>query len=98
MTQTVKNIGIFVARPGKRDELVTLLSGLIGPSRSEPGNVRYDLWQDPTNPDQLVLDELYADDDALAAHRETPHFRGYLATVNDLAERTALALHAVEVA
>ena len=98
MSHHVKNIGILVARPGRRDELRVLLEGLIEPSRNEPGNLRYDLWQDQSDPDRLVLDELYADEDALKAHRVTTHFQAYLAVINDLAERTALALRPAVVA
>ena len=45
-----------------------------------------------------MLDELYADDAAIAAHRASPHFQDYLARINDLAERTAVVLDPVSVA
>ena len=65
---------------------------MLAPSRAETGNVHYDLWQDQTDPGRLVLDELYADQDAVEAHRATPHFQTYLSAVDSLAERTALML------
>jgi quinol monooxygenase YgiN len=92
MSNHVKVMAILVARPGKGGELRSLLEGLIAPSREEPGNLRYDLWQDQTDPNRFVLDELYADGDAVAVHRATPHFQAYVAAINDLAERTALVL------
>jgi quinol monooxygenase YgiN len=87
MTGNVKTVGILTAHPGKETELRSLLEGLIGSSRSEPGNLRYDLWTDPSQPGVLVLDELYVDD-----------FQHYRASVGALADRRALSLQAVVVA
>lgn len=98
MSNQVKVMAILVARPGKGGELRSLLEGLIAPSRKEPGNLRYDLWRDQTDPKRFVLDELYADDDAVAAHRATPHFQTYVSAINDLAERSALVLDPAAVA
>ncbi|WP_267898284.1 putative quinol monooxygenase [Teichococcus wenyumeiae] len=52
-----------------------LLNGMTAASRAEPGNLRYDLWQDQTDPGRFVLDELYVDGEAVAAHRATPDFQ-----------------------
>jgi quinol monooxygenase YgiN len=95
MTDTVKVVAILTARPGKADALRTLLDGMLEPSRAEAGNLRYDLWQDQSEPGRFYLDELYADGAAVAAHRATPHFQGYLAAVGELAERTAFVLDPV---
>lgn len=98
MTGNVKIVGILTAYPGKETELRSLLEGLIGSSRSEPGNLRYDLWTDTSQPGVFVLDELYVDADAAAAHRASPHFQHYRASVGALADRRALSLKAVAVA
>jgi quinol monooxygenase YgiN len=98
MSNHVKVMAILVARPGKGGELRSLLDGMVEPSRKEPGNLRYDLWRDQTDPKRFVLDELYADEDAVAAHRATPHFQAYLSSINDLAERSALVLDPAAVA
>jgi quinol monooxygenase YgiN len=98
MTDTVKIVAILVARPGQADALGALLDTMIGPSRAEAGNLRYDLWCDRADPTRFVLDELYADDAAVAAHRATPHFQTYLSRIADLAERTALVLDPLMVA
>jgi quinol monooxygenase YgiN len=44
-----------------------------------------------------VLDELYKHTAAVASHRATPHFQNYLSQINDLAERTAVVVHSVDV-
>nr|WP_090675377.1 putative quinol monooxygenase [Aureimonas jatrophae] len=98
MSNHAKTVAIFVALPGKAGDLRTLLDGMIAPSRAETGNLRYDLWQDQTNPDRFVLDELYVDGEAVAAHRATPHFQAYASVIGSLAERTAVTLDPVAVA
>lgn len=95
---TVKIIATLKASPGKTDDLSALLDGMLDPSRAEPGNLRYDLWRDREDPTVFALDELYADMDAVTAHRATPHFQRYLAVINDLAERSAFVLDPVAVA
>lgn len=97
MPNPVKVVAILAARPGKTDELKALVLGMVAASRAEPGNLRWDVWQDQAETGRFVLDELYKDSAAVAAHRETPHFRDYLARINDLAERTALVLDPAEV-
>ena len=97
MTGNVKIVAVLTARSGRNEDLRLLLSGLIDPSRAEPGNLRYDLWQDPREAGRYLLDELYVDRAAAAAHRASPHFQAYLARINDLAERTAWTLDALAV-
>ena len=65
--------------------------------RAEPGNLHWDVWQDQADADRFVLDEIYKNSEAVAAHHETPHFRAYAAQINDLAERTVLMLTPVDV-
>jgi quinol monooxygenase YgiN len=94
----LKIIAVLAARPGKAEALRVLLDGMIAPSRAEPGNLRYDLWQDRTDPTRFVLDELYADEEAVASHRASPYFKTYLSQIEDLAERMPLTLDPVVVA
>jgi quinol monooxygenase YgiN len=98
MANPVKIVAILAARPGRAGELRTLLDGMVVSSRAEPGNLQYDLWRDHADAGRFVLMELYADDAAVAAHRASPHFKNYLAKINDLAERTAIVLDPLEVA
>ncbi len=98
MANCVKIVAVLTARPGKTADLQALLSGMVAPSRAEPGNLRWDVWRDQADARRFVIDELYADDAAIAAHRQTPHFQAYLARINDLAERTALTLGPIEIA
>lgn len=92
MSAGVKIVAVLAARDGRAGELEALLIGMAGACRAEPGNLRWDVWRDQADPSRFVLDELYVDDAAVAAHRASPHFAAYLARIGDLAERTALVL------
>jgi quinol monooxygenase YgiN len=98
MTNPVKIVAILTGRPGKTEDLKALLFGMAPSCRAEPGNLRWDIWQDRSEPGRYVLDELYVDATAVAAHRETPHYKHYLATIGDLAERMAVVLDRADVA
>ena len=98
MSNPVKIMAILAARPGKADDLKALLDAMVVASRAEPGNLRYDLWLDQAASDRFVLDELYTDADAVAAHRASPHFQAYLGKIGDLADRSALTLDPLQVA
>ena len=97
MSASVKIVAILVARAGKAEELRALLDHMLTQTRAEPENLQYDLWRDQANPDRFVLDELYASNAGVAAHRQTPHFQAYLAKINDLAERSAFVLDPAKV-
>ena len=40
----------------------------------EPGCLHFDVCEDLADPHHFVFHELYADEDAVAAHRAAPHF------------------------
>ena len=44
-------------------------------SRDEPGIVRFDLLTDRADPTRVVLVEIYRDEAAAAAHKDTPHYQ-----------------------
>jgi quinol monooxygenase YgiN len=98
MTQAPSKItAVLTAHPGKAAELRALLVGMAPHCRAEPGNLRWDVWQDRAHSERYVLDELYLDATAAEAHRETPHYQDYLAKVPELADRTAWGLEVVDV-
>ncbi len=97
MTRTRKITALLTARPGKAAELEALLKDMVGPCRAEPGNLLWDIWQDRDDPNRFVLDELYIDDDAVAAHRASAHFQRYVARIGDVAERTPVVSKAYDV-
>ncbi len=95
MATQVKSIAVLNAKTGKSDELRDLLEGMISPSRAEPGNLKYEIWQDRTDPNRFILDEVYADEDAVEAHRASLHYQDYRAQASSLADRTVFLLKPV---
>ena len=93
----VKVTAALTARPGRAEELASLLLDMAPLCRAEAGTLRWDIWQDHARSDCYVLDELYVDYGAVAAHRETPHYQDYLLRIIHLAEQTAMVLVPVSV-
>jgi autoinducer 2-degrading protein len=58
----------FTAKEGKADELVAAFEPLMEQVRNEPGTLLYVMNRAKDNPDVFWFAELYADDDAFAAH------------------------------
>jgi autoinducer 2-degrading protein len=50
-------------------------------SVKEPENLRFDVLQKAHNPAQFALYEAYKDEKAVAAHKETPHYKKWRETV-----------------
>jgi (4S)-4-hydroxy-5-phosphonooxypentane-2,3-dione isomerase len=53
-------------------------------SVQEPGCLRFDVVQQADVPTLFVLVEIYRDPQALAAHRETPHYQAWVDRVTDM--------------
>jgi (4S)-4-hydroxy-5-phosphonooxypentane-2,3-dione isomerase len=50
-------------------------------SRREPGVLRFDVVSDRDDPTHVVLVEVYADEDAPVAHKQTAHYATWRDTV-----------------
>ena len=49
----------------------------------EPGNLRFDILQDEKDPYKFVFYEAFDSDEAIAAHKETDHYKKWRDTVAD---------------
>jgi quinol monooxygenase YgiN len=65
----------FKFAPEDRDDVAETLRVLTAASRQEPGCVSYIPHQVEGDPDTVLIYEQYIDQKALAAHRETDHFK-----------------------
>jgi quinol monooxygenase YgiN len=65
----------FKFAPEDRAEMTEAVRVLAAASRLEPGCVSYIPHASEDDPDTIVIYEQYRDDEALSAHRETPHFK-----------------------
>jgi (4S)-4-hydroxy-5-phosphonooxypentane-2,3-dione isomerase len=53
-------------------------------SLTEPGVLRFDVLQEEADPEHVVLTEVYRDDDAAAAHKQTPHYAAWRDAVAEM--------------
>jgi len=67
----------FRFAPEDRDEMKEAVRILTEESRREPGCISYVPHHCEGDPDTIVIYEQYRDENALAAHRESPHFKKY---------------------
>jgi quinol monooxygenase YgiN len=72
---TLNVIARIKARPGKANELLSIISSLVEPTRKEPGCLRYVLLQNNEDPTDLTLVEEWQDSKALESHFATKHFK-----------------------
>jgi quinol monooxygenase YgiN len=73
---------------GRLPELRALLADLAGGSRGEPGCEGFRFF-DAEQPGDIFLLSAWADEQALRAHYETPHYRRYRAAVGELLARSS---------
>ena len=92
-------LAVFVTiqlKPGFRDEFIQAsLGDARGSVADEPGCFRFDVLQDNTDPDRFHLYEVYSDETALEAHRNTPHYKKWRETVQDWFEGEPTGLWAI---
>jgi (4S)-4-hydroxy-5-phosphonooxypentane-2,3-dione isomerase len=71
-------------RPGRREEFLAGMAANAEASvRDEPGCLRFDVSSVEGDENRFVLYELYADAEAFAAHKASPHFAQW----REIAER-----------
>jgi quinol monooxygenase YgiN len=68
----------FTFAPEDRDEIAEVLRLVTSESRREPGCVTYIPHHVEGDPDTIVIYEQYKDAAALAAHRDSAHFKKYV--------------------
>jgi beta-alanine degradation protein BauB len=66
----------FIRGPeGSEADLMSELLSTSEPTRAEPGNLAYDLFQSPTNKNLFMRFEIWRNPEALEAHKQTPHLK-----------------------
>jgi quinol monooxygenase YgiN len=68
-------IGTVTARPETREELASLLTAQVTPTRAEAGCINYDFHVDAVNPCVFVFYENWTDWAALDTHLAMPHLQ-----------------------
>lgn len=67
--------------PDRLDDFLTASRANATASLREPGVLRFDVVQDLADPAHVVLVEVYRDQAAAAAHKETEHYATWRDTV-----------------
>jgi quinol monooxygenase YgiN len=76
--------------PAEREKFLAAITENGMASVKEPGCRRFDILNLASDPNHFFLYEIYDNEAALKAHRETPHFKKYAATAaNMVAKREA---------
>ena len=77
-------------KPGRAGDFIAAIrEDGEGTTAKEEGNLQFSAVQDSDDPDRFFLFEVYRDEAALEAHRQTAHFLKYReATAGLLAEET----------
>ncbi len=81
---TLRVIAKIKARPGKANDLLSLLSTLVEPTRKEPGCISYKLLQNNEDPTDFALIEEWQNSTTLQSHFATKHFKDALAKLPNL--------------
>ena len=71
-------------RPERVAEFLAVTLVNAKASLGEPGVARFDVIQDQADPGHVVLVEAYHDDDAAAAHKQTPHYAAWRDAVAEM--------------
>ena len=70
-------------KPEHVDDFIEASRANHAGSVQEPGNRRFDVLQSADDPTRFILYEWFADEAAVAAHKETPHYARWRETVQD---------------
>jgi quinol monooxygenase YgiN len=94
---TLRVVARVKARPGKVNELLSVLSSLVEPTCKESGCLKYELLQNNEDPTDFTLIEEWQNNTALESHFATKHFKDALSKLPNLvaAEPDIRRYHAV---
>ena len=75
----------FTLKPGKAAAFRPLIiDNAVSSSRDESTGQQFQVLQDELNPEVIYLYEAYDNAAALDSHRDTPHFRRFIDSANDM--------------
>jgi (4S)-4-hydroxy-5-phosphonooxypentane-2,3-dione isomerase len=83
--------------PEQLDDFLAATEENAAASRNEPGIVRFDALNDRADPTHVVLVEIYRDEAAAAAHKDTGHYQRWRDTVAPMMARPREATRYVNI-
>lgn len=78
-TPSIVLLATLTAKAGQADALKTALLALVEPTRAEPGNLDYMLFERQDAPGCFYMREAFAHQEAFDAHAASEHFQQFLA-------------------
>ncbi|MDA2920258.1 antibiotic biosynthesis monooxygenase [Desulfobacterota bacterium AH_259_B03_O07] len=81
---TLRVVARLYAKPGKENELRSLLIGLIEPTHKEQGCRSYEMLENIEDPAEFTFVEEWTDESRLLTHFETDHIQNALSKFPDL--------------
>ena len=98
MTNSLLVVQVDIAvRPEHLDAFLAATQMNAAASRNEPGVVRFDVLADRADSDHVVLVEVYREESAAAAHKDTVHYRTWRDAVEPMMARPRRATRLVNV-
>jgi quinol monooxygenase YgiN len=85
--QHIHAIAHLNARPDKTEELASLLTSLLEPTRKERGCIRFELQQNRDSPTEFVIVSEWRGDEAVQHHIATSHAPRALSRLPELLAR-----------
>jgi quinol monooxygenase YgiN len=80
-------IGMVVAKPEKREELLAILAAQVAPTRAEPGCMNYDFHVDAEDSNAFMFYENWRSRADLETHLRTPHLKPLQSRLDELLAR-----------
>ena len=71
----LSTVTFITGKEGKEEELKRELLALSAPTRAEPGNIQYDLYQSPNRKNEFMRLEVWRTAQAFEEHKATPHIK-----------------------
>lgn len=71
----LSTVTFITGKEGKEEELKRELLALSVPTRTETGNIQYDLYQSPNKKNEFMRLEVWKSAQALEDHKATPHIK-----------------------
>ncbi|EIV5417994.1 TPA: putative quinol monooxygenase [Klebsiella aerogenes] len=81
---TIALIAVLKAKAGQTEALRDALQALLLPTREEPGNLDYALFQLRDAPDTFYMRESWRDQQALDEHIAQPYFQAFIGQMESL--------------
>ncbi|MHC8405812.1 putative quinol monooxygenase [Pseudomonas sp. TMB3-21] len=75
---TLTKVAFFTARPGQSDALGQCLLALVGPTRQEPGCVRYDIYQSSDSAEHWFVYEDWHSPTDFDGHMQAPYVQAFM--------------------